>query len=79
MLMLKLVIHNGGYMKRDNPIYLNIPVPPELAIAIKETGKPSGVELLFHEQGKAGHLSRPMFPKYEGTSEIVDFRLNLGG
>jgi len=77
MLYLKIVLHNGTFNKPDNPIYMNIPVPSDLLVAIKNTGKITRAEFLFVEKGKEGKLLTPAIYN-ESNTELADYKINLG-
>ena len=66
MLYLKIVLHN----EINYPVYLEVPIPPELMTAIRFS-KITRAEFLFHEKGKDGVLTEP---KFSGETNLVDFR-----
>lgn len=66
MLYLKIVLHN----EINYPVYLEVPIPPELMKAIRFS-KITRAEFLFHEKGKDGKLYEP---KFAAETDLVDFR-----
>ena len=66
MLYLKIVLHN----EINYPVYLEVPIPPELMRAIRFS-KITRAEFLFHEKGKDGILREP---KLAVETELIDFR-----
>jgi len=79
MLMLNIVLHNGGFKNKDNPIYLEMPCPDNLMLAIREYPI-SRCEILFVEKGKDMSLSTPQLikPKKTGITELNNYKINLG-
>jgi len=66
MLFLKIVLHN----KINYPVYLEVPIPPELMAAIRFSPI-TRAEFLFHEKGKDGQLIEP---KLTAETELIKFR-----
>ena len=67
MMMLKIVLHN----KINCPVYLDVPVPPEL-IAAMRTSKITRAEFLVSERGPDGQLVEP---KLAAITELNNFKV----
>ena len=67
MLYLKIVLHNVI----NNPVYLEVPIPPELMNAVR-CSKVTRAEFLFYEKGKDGKLATPA---HSAITELNDFKV----
>lgn len=67
MLYLKIVLHNVI----NNPVYLEVPIPPELMNAVRFS-KITRAEFLFYEKGKDGKV---VTPARSGLTELKDFKV----
>ena len=66
MMYLKIVMHN----QINEPLYLDILVPPELVAAMK-VSRITRAEFLLYEKGGDGKV---VFPRLAGVSELNAFK-----
>lgn len=68
MLYCKIVLHNVI----NCPVYLEVPIPPELMNAIR-VSKITRSEFLFYEKGKDSRIVTP--PQIAAETQLNDFKV----